>query len=250
MTDITERKRAEDAIIRTEKLASVGRMASTIAHEINNPLETIGQSVYLAMTDPSISQEAKSYLEIAVDQLERVAHITKQTLAFHRDQSTPQNLDLGELADSILRLFSARLEARGVTVEKRYAEAPPIAAFSGEIRQVISNLISNSMDAVPDHGRIHLRVAHSSGTNGARWVRFVIADTGSGILPERLSLIFEPFFTTKEMVGVGLGLWVTKQIIEKYGGHIRVRSKPGAGTVFAVIFPAAEGGRSDYPKLL
>ena len=250
LTDITERKRAEDAIIRTEKLASVGRMASTIAHEINNPLETIGQSVYLAMTDSSISQEAKSYLEIAVDQLERVAHITKQTLAFHRDQSTPQNLDLGELADSILRLFSARLEARGVTVEKRYAELAPIKAFGGEIRQVISNLISNSMDAVPDHGRIHLRVAHSSGANDARWVRFVIADTGSGILPERLSRIFEPFYTTKEMVGVGLGLWVSKQIIEKYGGHIRVRSKPGAGTVFAVIFPAAEGGRSDYPKLL
>ena len=248
MTDITERKRAEEAIIRTEKLASVGRMASTIAHEINNPLETIGQSVYLAMTDPSISQEAKSYLEIAVAQLERVAHITTQTLAFHRDQSTPQNLDLGELADNILRLFSARLAARGVTVEKRYAQVEPIKAFGGEIRQVISNLISNSMDAVPDHGRIHLRVARSSGKDGARWVRFVIADTGSGILPERLSRIFEPFFTTKEMVGVGLGLWVTKQIIEKYGGLIRVRSKPGAGTVFAVVFPAAEGGAEAHER--
>ena len=239
--DITERKRAEEALLRAEKLASVGRMASTIAHEINNPLETIGHAVYLALTDPETSPKAKSYLELAVQELERVTHITKQTLAFHRVDKTPTLIDLRASVDSILKLFAPRLQARGITVVKRYAEVECIRAGGGEIQQVISNLLSNSMDAVPNHGKIQFRVSRSVGRNGSRLIRFTIADTGSGIPPERLKNIFEPFFTTKEVVGTGLGLWVSKQIVDKHGAKIRVRSKVGKGTVFSIVFPIAEG---------
>ncbi len=237
MTDITERKRAQTVLVRTERLASVGRMASTIAHEINNPLEIIGQAVYLAMTDPVISEEAKGYLQLAVVELERVAHITKQTLAFHRDKSSPTNIDLRELADGVLKFFSPRLMVRGITVEKRYAGVEMVEAFEGEIRQVISNLLSNSMDAVSNNGRILLRISPRKKNDGSRLVRLMVADTGSGIRPESLKTIFEPFFTTKEVIGTGLGLWVTKQIVEKHGAHICVRSRPGTGTVFAIDFP-------------
>jgi PAS domain S-box-containing protein len=239
MTDVTEGKRAQAAVLRNEKLASVGRMASTIAHEINNPLEIIGQSIYLAMTDPIISEEAKSYLDLAVIELERVALITKQTLAFHRDNSTAKEIDLRELTESVLKFFTPRLIARGVTVEKRFAGGSYIEALSGEIRQVVSNLLSNSMDAVPNYGRILIRTSCMTTWQGKRLVRLSIADNGSGIRPSSLKTIFEPFFTTKEIIGTGLGLWVTKQIVEKHGAEIRVRSKPGAGTVFTIGFPAA-----------
>jgi PAS domain S-box-containing protein len=238
--DVTERKRSEQALLRSEKLASVGRMASTIAHEINNPLETIGHAVYLALTDSETSPKAKSYLELATQELDRVTHITKQTLAFNREDKTPTLIDLRTSVDSVVKLFAPRLKSRGIAVEKRYAEAECIRAGGGEIQQIISNLLSNSMDATPNHGKIMLRVSPSIGRNGSRLVRFTIADTGSGIPPERQKKIFEPFFTTKEIIGTGLGLWVTKQIVDKYGATIRVRSKPKRGTVFSIAFPAAE----------
>lgn len=237
--DITDRKKAAQALLRSEKLASVGRMASTIAHEINNPLETIGNVLYLAMSDSGLPQEARSYLDIAVQELDRVTHITKQTLAFHRETSAPTLIDLSKSIDSTVRLYAGRLESRGVTIKKRCADVGRIKAFGGEIQQVISNLISNSMDATPDHGRIELRLSRMDGDGGDK-IRLTIADTGSGIPPERLPNIFEPFFTTKEMYGTGLGLWVTKQIIEKHGAKIRVRSKLGRGTVFSIVFPVAE----------
>jgi PAS domain S-box-containing protein len=242
--DISERKRVEAALLRSEKLASVGRMASTIAHEINNPLETIGQAVYLALTDPGTSAKAKSYLDMAAQELERVAHITRQTLAFHREKNASKLIDLRESIESILKLFAPRLKSRGVTVEERYREVEQITASSVEVRQVLANLLSNSMDAVPNQGKIHIRLSRSLGKHGSRLVRFTIGDTGSGIPAEFRKKIFEPFFTTKEVVGTGLGLWVTKQIVEKHGASIRVRSKPGQGTVFSIGFPIA-GSRED-----
>ena len=238
--DISERKRSEEALLRSEKLASLGRMASTISHEINNPLETIGHALYLALTDSETSETAKSYLELAVQELDRVTHITRQTLAFHRDSNAPKLIDLRESVDSIVKLFASRLKSREITIEQRCPEVERINAFSSEIQQVISNLLSNSMDAVPRRGRIQLRLSRSLGKNGDRRVRFTIADTGSGIPLERQKKIFEPFFTTKEVVGTGLGLWVTKQIVDKHKATIRVRSKLGRGTVFSIAFPAGE----------
>jgi PAS domain S-box-containing protein len=242
--ETTERKRSQEALIRSEKLASVGRMASTIAHEINNPLETIGNVVYLAMIDPEIPPAAKSYLEIAVQELERVTHIARQTLAFHREGSTPALIDLRESIDSIVKLFTGRLESRGVAVERHYAEVGHIKAFRGDIQQVVSNLLSNSMDATSEHGSIKLRLSRTRNGSCDR-VRFTIADTGCGIPSEILARVFEPFFTTKEMHGTGLGLWVTRQIVEKHGGAIRVRSKLGKGTAFSIVFPLATSARAE-----
>ena len=239
MTDITERMRAEEAVLRSEKLASVGRMASTIAHEINNPLETIGNVVYLALTDPGIPPAAKSYLEVAVQELDRVNHITRQTLAFHRETSTPRLIDLRESIEGVVKLFAPRVAAREVNLVRRYADIGRIRAFSSEIQQVVSNLLSNSLDATPFRGRIEFRLSQIS-DDGSQKLRFTIADTGSGIPPGRLAKVYEPFFTTKEMYGTGLGLWVTKQIVEKHGATIRVRSKLGRGTVFSIVFPVAE----------
>jgi len=233
--DIRRLKEAEGALVRSEKLASVGRMASTIAHEINNPLETIGNVVYLALTDEKLPEAARAHLEIAVQELERINHITRQTLAFHRETTAPACVDLRCSIETVMKLFEARLRSRGIRVERRYREVGGITAFAGEIQQVISNLLSNAMDATPDRGRIEFRL---SGTTNNR-VRFTIADTGSGISPERLARIFEPFFTTKEMYGTGLGLWVTRQIVEKHGAKIQVRSKLGRGTVFSIVFPLA-----------
>jgi len=235
--DITERKRVEQAMIQSEKLASVGRMASSIAHEINNPLEIIGNAVFLAITNEGISEEAKSYLELATQELDRVTHITRQTLAFHRSEKKPAPIDLRECTEGLLKLFTPRLNARGIDVEKRYGGVGLILANSGEIQQVISNLLTNSMDAILEHGVIRLRTSSSIGLNGLKGVRFTIADNGVGIPRDRLKQIFEAFFTTKEMVGTGLGLWVSKQILEKYGARIQVRSKLGRGTVISIVFP-------------
>ncbi|PSH03388.1 MAG: hypothetical protein CXZ00_12575 [Acidobacteria bacterium] len=233
--DITDRKRAQEALIRSEKLASVGRMASTIAHEINNPLETIGNVIYLVSTNPDVPSSVKGYLDIAVQELERVTHISRQTLAFHRGTSTPTLMDLRESIDSITEIFAGRLESRRITVRKRCPDVGMIRAIACEIQQVISNLLSNSLDATPENGRIEF---HLSRTNGK--IRFTIADTGSGIPKEQMANIFEPFFTTKELHGTGLGLWVIKQIVDKHGATIRVRSKMSSGTVFSIVFPAVE----------
>jgi signal transduction histidine kinase len=135
-----------------------------------------------------------------------------------------------------LRLFDTKLQARRITVEKRYSDVGRISALSGEIQQVISNLLSNSMDATPNHGKVQFRLSRTITRRGLRAVRFTVADTGCGIPKERLKKIFEPFFTTKEVVGNGLGLWVTKQIVEKLGAEIRVRSKIGKGTAFSIVF--------------
>jgi PAS domain S-box-containing protein len=235
--DITERKQAAQALIQSEKLASVGRMASTIAHEINNPLEAIGNAIYLAATDPGSSSKIREYLEMATHELDRVTHITKQTLAFHRETVKPTPIHLSESIDDLLRLFTPRLKSRGIAVEKHYEPAPRIIATRAEVQQIVANLLSNSMDATPKHGRIIIHISGSPVAGESSGVRLTIADTGTGIPAESRDRIFEPFYTTKEVVGTGLGLWVTRQIIEKHGGRIRLRSKVGQGTVFSVTFP-------------
>ena len=204
-------------------------------------MEAIGNALYLALTGSEIAEDTKSYLDMAVEELDRVSHITKQTLAFYHQTSTPTRVDLREIIDGALRIFGPRLKSRGVIVARRTPQVGQIMGFAGEIQQIVSNLLSNSMDAVPNSGRIEFRLSEtSSNGNGRDRVRFTIADTGAGIPPERLAKVFEPFFTTKEMHGTGLGLWVTKQIAEKHGATIRVRSKLGKGTVFSIIFPVAE----------
>ncbi len=235
--DITETKQAEEALIRSEKLASLGRMAATIAHEINNPLETVMNAVYLAYADASLSPSARAKLDLAQKELQRVAHITRQTLGFYREAGRPVRFRLDETVDGVLDLYGHKLRNKNITVQRKYAADTRIEALEGEIRQLISNLITNSIDALPPNGTLQVRISRNAGPSSR--VRMAIADNGAGIAPEHVKKIFEPFFTTKQAVGTGLGLWITKELVKKNGGSIRVRSRMGQGTIFIVQFPAA-----------
>ena len=238
MADVTERKELEQALIRSEKLASVGRMAATIAHEINNPLAAVMNLLYLVGSDPDLPESARNYLFTAQQEIERAAHITKQTLGFYREASRPRRVDIREVVEGVLELFAPRLVNRAIKVERRYQENLYVHVIEGELRQVISNLVSNAIDATPEQdGRLRIHVRHTNIPGMRRAVRIVIGDNGSGIAPDVKARIFEPFFTTKVSVGTGLGLWVTRDIVGRSGGRIRVKSQLGKGSVFSISLP-------------
>ena len=241
LLDVTERKHAEQALLRSEKLAGVGRLAATLAHEINNPLDAAMNALYLAHTNPEVPESAQGYLQIADEELRRVAHMARQSLGFYRESTAPTTFTVDALLESVLNLMNGRIVAKSVTIESHSAGSPTITGIFGELRQVFVNLLSNSLDALEPNGHIELRSsAYRSQTDGSRCIRISVADNGRGIGASQLTRIFEPFFTTKGELGTGLGLWVTKQIIEKHGGSIRVRSSTSRsrnGTVFSVILP-------------
>ena len=240
--DITGRKAAEETLRKTEKLAATGRLAASIAHEINNPLEAVTNLLYLLRKNPSLDEKGRKHLSFAEQELERVAHISKQTLGFYRQISSTSRIDVARTLESALSVYSHKLEGQSIKVETRLEAGTEIQALAGEIRQVFSNLIANSIDAMPGGGTLILKVSksHAWGNGNRRGVRVVIADTGSGITPAQQSRLFEPFFTTKRDVGTGLGLWVSKNIVQNHEGSIQVRSsvRPGkSGTVFSVFLP-------------
>ena len=253
LRDVTLRRRAEEALVKSEKLASAGRLAATIAHEINNPLAAVTNLLYLARCEQNLPDVAREHLQLADTELRRVAHITKQTLGFYRDESAPVRFDPAELLDDVLALLETRVKAQNLAVEKRYRAHLQVLGSQGEIRQVFSNVISNAIEAVQPGGRLHIKVSSSRDWRSPAscdWrspaspgVRISFADTGHGIAPENLERIFEPFFTTKKDAGTGLGLWVCRQIVDKHGGSIRLRSRTTplrSGTVFSVYLPVAE----------
>ena len=236
--DITQRKLAEVALIRTEKLAIAGRLAAAIAHEINNPLEAVTNLCYLARVT-SNDPDTKQYITMAEEELARVAQITSQTLRFHRQQSAPRETDMVEVVGSILKLFEQKLAASSVSVDFDGRPSPPLLCYAGEIRQVLANLIGNAIDAMQDGGRLRVRVRPVAYGSGPA-VRITIADTGHGIHPQTLRRIYEPFYTTKAEMGTGLGLWVCSTLVEKHHGSMSVRSSAGtgpSGTVFVVTLP-------------
>jgi PAS domain S-box-containing protein len=240
--NITENNKMERALRTTEKLAAAGRMAATVAHEINNPLEAVTNLVYLAKRDLGNSERVAEYLEMASRELDRVAHITRQTLGFYRDTSSPVHLKITKALDDLLLLYEKRFESRNIKLERQYDGEIEITALGGEVRQAFSNLITNAVDAMPGGGKLILRVSKSHEWNNSQvpGVRITILDTGSGIDPRHWKNLFQPFFTTKEDVGTGLGLWITKSIVEKHAGAIHVRSKTGPdahGTVFSIFLP-------------
>jgi PAS domain S-box-containing protein len=240
--DITESKKVERALRTTEKLAAAGRLAATVAHEINNPLEAVTNLVYLARRDITNPEKAVEYLEFAGRELDRVAHIARQTLGFYRDPSAPKLMNVGATLDDVLLLYETRLETRGIKVVKQYGNDIEITALSGEIRQALSNLITNAADAMPFGGSLVIRASKSHEWNNSclPGVRIMILDTGSGIAAEHRKKLFQPFFTTKEDVGTGLGLWITYNIVTKHGGVIHVKSRTGEqehGTVFSIFLP-------------
>jgi PAS domain S-box-containing protein len=237
--DITEQKRAASALIQSEKIAAVGRLASSIAHEINNPLEAVTNLLYLseqmATTDPQ-----KQYLSMAQQELSRVSTIATQTLRFHRQSTNPRETSLHEIMENVLTLFQGRIAAAGISVERRYRSKRKLIAFEGDLRQVFANLISNALDASPRGGRIVIRLRDCCDWSGDYGVRVTIADTGIGMSRETCRHIFEPFFTTKTTTGTGLGLWVSSEILRNHRARVRVRSRQGEGshgTVFSMFFP-------------
>lgn len=241
--DITHQKQAERALRTTERLASVGRLAATVAHEINNPLEAVTNLIFLARNAPQ-SEDKDKYLAMADEELERVSHLTKQTLGFYRESNGATGVRLGEVVESLLSVFSSRMRNKGIGACSDIREDVEVHAIPSEIRQVVANLLSNSIDATYAGGRIVVRIARSrrwkDGEDGG--VRLTIADSGSGISPEIRARLFEPFFTTKKDVGTGLGLWITRNIVENHKGSIRVRSSTKAGrsgTVVSIFLPVA-----------
>jgi len=243
LEDVTAMKQAEEALVRSEKLASVGRMAATVAHEINNPLAAVMNTLFLARGAVDSSESVRRYLELADAELKRIAHITRQALGFYRESTRPADTSVCAVLDSAVDLLKSKIKSKHVKIEKQYQDTPPVTAIPGELRQVFSNLLANSLDAVDDNAIIKLRVSCSRlGCNGRRCVRVTVADNGRGIGASTLPHIFEPFFTTKESIGTGLGLWVSKQIVEKHGGSVRVHSRTDSrrrGTAFSVFLPVA-----------
>jgi signal transduction histidine kinase len=239
--DITDRKMAEQALLRSEKLASVGRMAASIAHEINNPLEAMTNALFIAMTVKDLPESAREYLEMADAELKRIAHITRQSLGFYRESNAPALISITSVLESAIELLKSKISRKRATIERQWQDKVEIIAIAGELRQVFSNLLVNSLDAIEEGGTVKVRVSAAALKDGRRRVRITIADNGQGIPANFRAHLFEPFYTTKGTVGTGLGLWVSKQIIDKHEGSIRVRSCTAAsnsGTVFSIVLPA------------
>jgi signal transduction histidine kinase len=241
--DVTERRMREAALHKTEKLAAVGRLASSISHEINNPLESVVNLLYLIEHPDVAPSDMKTYASLAQSELARVSHIVTNTLKFHRQTVEAAECKMAEIMDSVVSLFQGRLTTRHIAVMRRYSTDDTVTCFAGDIRQVFANLIANSLDAMPDSGQLHLRVHPScdwrTGRNG---IRILVADNGCGMSAETRRTLFEPFVTTKPTTGTGLGLWVSEEIVRNHQGSIRPRSsqRPGhTGTVFSVFFPRA-----------
>ena len=242
--DIGERKRSEEALRITEKLANTGRMAATIAHEINNPLEAITNLVYLIGVSPDLAPDTRKYVDMAQAELARVTHISKQTLGFYRQSSLLGEFNLIDVTEGVLSLLDRKLAAANIDIHRRYESQAILSGYAGEMRQVISNLVLNAMEAVASKGVISLHIYDvRDWRTGRQGVRFTILDGGVGIPASKIHSIFEPFFTTKQEKGTGLGLWVSNGIVHKHGGFMRVRSsqKDGRhGTCFSFFLPVRE----------
>ena len=240
--EITNQKKAEFALIQSEKLAAVGRLASSISHEINNPLEAITNLLYLIAMDKKLPEDLKGFVNMAQSELSRVSQIATQTLRFHRQAVAPTNVTAQELISAVARLYTGRLANSHINVDARYNTDTQILCFENDIRQVLNNLIANAIDAMRMGGRLIIR-AHDAHSNGIPGVRITIADTGHGMNAATTARIFEPFFTTKDLNGTGLGLWISTGIVERHQGHLRVRSTDDPirhGTVFTLFLPCKE----------
>jgi signal transduction histidine kinase len=249
--EVEKRLRLREAeLLRSQKMAEAGRLAATIAHEINNPLESLTNLFFLLQSHPSLEGTARYWADLAGRELKRMAHITKQMLAFYRVSAQPVSFSLAEVMDEVLGMFQHKLAARHLQVERQYSSEGILQGFPTEMRQLFANLLGNAMEASDESGRLRVRLYETSDWRGSgrRGIRVSIADQGSGIAAEHRKKIFEPFFTTKGEAGTGLGLWVSRGIAEKCGGaiHFRSSAQPGrSGTVFSVFLPLLIAGQPD-----
>jgi len=237
--DVTERRLHQDRLLLSEKLAATGRLAATIAHEINNPLESVLNLIYLARTSREQSKRIRDILITAEKEVTRVSHIARHTLGFYRDTSAPSQIDLPALVEEVLTVYDSRLRAVGIEVIKDFVALPPVEALRGEMHQVFSNLFSNAIDAMRDGGTLTI-VLREAKENGQMGILIRVEDDGVGIPRDNLARLFEAFFTTKPNAGTGLGLWVVKQFVESWGGWIDVKSsvEPNThGTAFNLFMP-------------
>ncbi len=239
--DVTDARRSEQLLLQSEKLNAVGRLASSIAHEINNPLESVMNLFYLAQ-NAAVNPEAKQYLTTAEIELRRVAAIVNQTLQFHRQPTSPGPVTAASLIDSTLPLYQGRISNASVKIERRDRAPVPVTCLDGEIRQVLSNLIGNAIDAMSGtERRLILRSRESTDwRTGRKGITLTVADTGTGMSADTISRISEPFFTTKGNKGTGLGLWISREIINRHRGSLKVKSRQAAchsGTVFNLFLP-------------
>jgi len=245
--NIEERRRTENALRRSEKLAATGRLAASIAHEINNPLAALTNLVYL-IENEATSEPIRGYAHTAQMELSRVAHITRQTLAFCRESTNATDVNLAELIDSALFIYGTAIRNKNLEVRRELRFTGNIHGYPNELRQVLSNIVGNAVEALPNGGCLRIRLYRSHEWCNSRkpGVRIVIGDTGEGIRPDHKLHLFEPFFTTKAEKGTGLGLWVSQGIVEKHGGFIRLRSSTrpeNRGTVFSVFLPSSEAAQ-------
>lgn len=242
--DITAEVRAQEVLRETEKLAAMGRVAGIIAHEINNPLEAITNLIYLLRSDPSLSKDAQSYAEMADQELQRVSHITRQTLSFYRESKQPIQIVVPDLLEEVLDLLHRSLAANRIRVRREYSSEATMLGYPVELRQVFLNLIGNAIQAMPEGGTLGVFVrANTDWRRGLRGTTISILDTGAGVQPEDAPQLFQPFFSTKSTKGTGLGLWISKGIVQKYDGRISFRSLRGQGgcvTSFRVFFPVSD----------
>jgi len=241
--DITQQLLAEDALRETEKLAAMGRVAGIIAHEINNPLAAITNTLYLVRNHPSLDDTARHFADVAEQELQRVSHITRQTLSFYRESKQPIGVNLPELLDDVLELQDRTLVKNHIRLSKRYDAAPIVHGFPVELRQVFLNLVGNAIQAMPEGGTlgIHLR-EYTDFAAHRRGATISILDTGIGIHPEDVKRLFQPFFSTKSTKGTGLGLWISRGIVQKYEGTLTCRTFHGPRgnvTCFRVFLPAS-----------
>ena len=226
-----------------QKLAVLGRLSGSIAHEINGPLESVTNLVYLLGVDEQLPPHLQGYVRLAEQELKRATEISKQTLSFCRETQTPVRVLLSALLDEVLTLYQRRLDDTRITVERRYHAEEPVLLFPGELRQVFANLVANAIEATAAGGRIVLRIHRSRRWGrglGSEGMRVLVADSGCGIAPEARGNLGQPFFTTKGQRGTGLGLWVSHSIVKRYNGEIQLRSSTDAdrhGTAFSVFLP-------------
>ena len=236
--DITDRKNAEAALVRSEKLAAIGRLSATIAHEVNNPLEAVTNLIYLALSDPHLSPQTGDYLQRADQELARLATIARRTLTFVRPKSSAGPVNVIEIVESVVEMFRPRGATRGAEIRIRRNVELTLPIPADDLRQILTNIVSNACDALPPSGGlIEVEIVRHDAI-----ASISIRDNGLGIAPENLSRIFDPFFTTKDDVGTGIGLWVTKDLVDKNGGRISVQTRflpPGFRTMFRIEFPLA-----------
>jgi two-component system, NtrC family, sensor kinase len=232
---LLDNRKAADALLQSEKLAAVGRLASSIAHEINNPLEAITNLLYLSRRQ-AILPEVKDLLDQAEIELRRVSIVANQKLRFHKQALEPRAVPCASLVSSTLALYESRLQNAGIVVQERMRVNPPVECWEADISQVLGNLLANAVDAMPNGGRLLVRSRKTrDGKTGGAYFALTVADTGTGMALETRHNAFQPFFTTKGIGGSGLGLWLSKTIMERHGGKISIRSTQRYGCPGTVV---------------